>query len=182
MQFETKNERTVRQVNSFAPRAVPNRPLFALALIGMGLTAYLTFTAWSGKLVAGCTEESPCDIVLNSPWAKLFGQPTSLWGFLVYSSLASVAWIKHSGTQWKWAWMISLFAVLYSGYLITISLLILKAACPYCLSSATLFLVIFGTIIYQRPREFSWRPWVIKTAILGLIMVFALHLHYEGIW
>ena len=27
----------------------PNWPLFILALIGMGLTAYLTFTAWQGK-------------------------------------------------------------------------------------------------------------------------------------
>ena len=33
----------------------PNWPLFILALIGMGLTAYLTYTAWQGGLVAGCT-------------------------------------------------------------------------------------------------------------------------------
>jgi uncharacterized membrane protein len=166
-------------------RAVPNWPLFSLALVGMGLTAYLTLTAWSGEALAGCTEESVCDVVLNSRWSKLFGLPTSLWGFLIYSSLAGLAWIKPSGTQWKWGWTICLFAVLYSGYLTAMSLFKLQAACPYCLSSATLFLVILGTLIYQRPRELPkgfWRPWIIKTATTGLLLVLALHLHYAGIW
>jgi len=166
-------------------RAVPNWPLFVLALVGMGLTAYLTVTVWSGESVAGCTEESACDVVLNSRWSKLFGLPISFRGFLVYSSLASVAWIKRAGAQWKLAWMISVFAVLYSGYLTTISLFELKAACPYCLSSATLFLVTLGTTIYQRPRglpNFFWRPWIITTAAAGLIVVLALHLHYAARW
>jgi uncharacterized membrane protein len=165
-------------------RTVPNWPFFSLALVGMGLTAYLTLTAWSGEALAGCTEESACDVVLNSRWSKLFGLPTSFWGFLIYSSLAGLAWIKRSVMQWKLAWTMSLFAVLYSGYLTAISLFKLQAACPYCLSSATLFLVILGTLIYQRPRELPngfWRPWIIKTATAGLLLVLALHLHYAGI-
>jgi uncharacterized membrane protein len=166
-------------------RTVPNWALFGLAVVGMGITAYLTLTAWSGESVAGCTEESACDVVLNSRWSKLFALPTSLWGFLIYSSNAGLAWIKRSVMQWKLAWTISLFAVLYSGYLTAISLFELKAACPYCLSSATLFLVILGTLIYQRPRELPkgfWRPWIFKTATAGLLLVLALHLHYAGIW
>jgi uncharacterized membrane protein len=165
-------------------RTVPNWPLFSLALVGMGLTAYLTLSAWSGEALAGCSEESACDVVLNSRWSKLFGLPTSLWGFLVYSSLAGLAWIKRSIMQWKSAWTISLFAVLYSGYLTAMSLFKLDAACPYCLSSATLFLIILGTLVYQRPAElpqYFWRPWLIKTATAGLLLVLALHLHYAGI-
>ena len=165
--------------------AIPNWPLFGLAIVGMGLTAYLTLTAWSGEAVAGCTEESACDVVLNSRWSKLFGLPTSFWGFLTYSSLVGVAWTKRSGTHWRRAWTISLFAVLYSGYLTVISFFKLQASCPYCLSSATLFLVILGTLIYQRPRELPkgfWRLWIIKTATAGLLLVLALHLHFAGIW
>jgi len=162
--------------------AVPNWPVFGLALVGIALTAYLTLTAWSAESVAGCTEESACEVVLNSHWSMLFGLPTSLWGFLVYCSLAGVAWIKRSDTQWKWAWTISVFAVLYSAYLTTISFIELKAACPYCLSSAALFLVILGTTVYQRPREVSLCPWIMKTATVGLIIVLVLHLHYTGTW
>ncbi len=49
----------------------PNWPLFALAVLGMILSAYLTYTAWAEKLVAFCVEGSGCDVVLNSRWSTL---------------------------------------------------------------------------------------------------------------
>jgi len=39
----------------------PNWPLFGLALLGMALSGYLTFTAWQGSRVAFCTEGAGCD-------------------------------------------------------------------------------------------------------------------------
>ena len=165
--------------------AAPNWPLLALAVVGMALTAYLTASYWQGQALAGCPAGSGCDIVLNSRWSKLFGLPTSFWGFLVYASLAAIAWVRTADTQWKSAWLLSLFGVLYSLYLSAISLLELNAACPYCLTSAALFVVILATVAYQRPADlakFSWRPWLFKTAGSGLILVLALHLHYAGIW
>jgi uncharacterized membrane protein len=166
-------------------RDVPNWPLLGLALVGMGLTAYLTFTAWSGEIVAGCTAGSGCDLVLNSRWAKLFGLPTSFWGFLAYAALAGIAWIRRADRHWKLAWVISLFGVLYSVYLTAISFLELQAACPYCIASATLMTVILAAVLYQRPGnlpKFSWRPWLLKTIPGVLILVLLLHFHYAGIW
>ncbi|OGQ82292.1 MAG: hypothetical protein A3F90_02165 [Deltaproteobacteria bacterium RIFCSPLOWO2_12_FULL_60_19] len=163
---------------------VLNLALLALALVGMALTAYLTFTYWRGQALAGCPAGSGCDIVLNSRWSKLFGLPTSFWGFLVYAGLAAVALVKKAETQWKSAWLLSFFGVLYSLYLSSVSLLELNAACLYCLVSATLFVGILATVAYQRPADlpnFSWRPWLFKTAGSGLILVLALHLHYAGI-
>jgi uncharacterized membrane protein/glutaredoxin len=168
-----------------ALRSSLNWPLFGLALVGMALTAYLTITAWQGQALAGCAAGSGCDVVLSSRWSKLFGLPTSLWGFLVYSSLAGIAWIKRADTHWKLAWFVALFGVLYSGYLTSISLLELNAACPYCLTSAALFSVILLTVVFQRPvdlSKFSWRSWLLKTLTAGAIIVLALHLHYAGIW
>ena len=172
-------------VQQVPTRAVPNWPLLGLALIGMGITAYLTATTWAGQAVAGCAVGGGCDIVLNSQWAKLFGLPTSFWGFLAYTSLAGIAFIKHPELHWKLAWVVSLFGVLYSLYLTTISFLELKAACPYCLSSLALMLAIMGTVAYQRPRElprFSWGSWLLKTIPVGLILALVLHLHYAGVW
>lgn len=184
---KTSRKNRSRANEAFAPppaAAVPNLALLALALIGMALTAYLTFTYWRGQALAGCPAGSGCDIVLNSRWSKLFGLPTSLWGFLVYAGLAAVAWVKNAALQWKSAWLLSLFGVLYSLYLSSISLLELNAACPYCLTSAALFVVILATVAYQRPADlpkFSWQPWLLKTGGSGLIFVLALHLHYAGI-
>jgi hypothetical protein len=38
----------------------PNWPVIALALVGIALSGYLSFTAWQGKLVAFCTEGAGC--------------------------------------------------------------------------------------------------------------------------
>lgn len=167
------------------PEDGPNWPLFGLALIGMALTAYLTVTAWQEKLVAGCTVGSACDTVLTSRWSTLFGMPTSFWGFLTYALLAAIAWNKRSDAQWTFAWIVSLFGLLYSLYLTAISFLELHAACPYCLTSLGLMAVIFITVIFQRPAKmpnFHWGPWLVKTVGPALVVVLALHLHYAGYW
>ena len=163
----------------------PNWPLFVLALIGMALSGYLTFTVWSGKTVAFCTEGAGCDVVLNSRWSTLFGMPTSFWGFLAYALLAAIAWNRHADNQWRWAWVISLFGLLYSLYLTSISFFVLQAACQYCLTSLGLMTVIFTLTTFQRPEnlpKFSWGPWLAKSVGAAAVAIVTLHLYYAGYW
>jgi glutaredoxin len=99
--------------------------------------------------------------------------------------LAAIAWNRRSDAQWKVAWIVSLFGLLYSLYLTSISLFELRAACPYCLSSLVLMTAIFVTVAMQKPNniaKFSWGPWLAKTAGPALVVVLALHLHYAGYW
>jgi uncharacterized membrane protein/glutaredoxin len=163
----------------------PNWPLFGLAVIGMVLSGYLTFTAWQGRLVAFCTQGAGCDVVLNSRWSTLFGMPTSFWGFLTYALLAAVAWNKNAADRWRWAWTISLFGLLFSAYLTSVSLFQLKATCPYCLTSLGIMTAIFILTVFQRPQKlpkFSWGPWLAKTGSVAAVAVIALHLYYAGYW
>ena len=161
----------------------PNWPLFVLALLGMGLSGYLTFSAWQGQAVAFCTEGAGCDIVLNSRWSTLLGMPTSFWGFLTYALLAAVAWNRDATNRWRWAWVISLFGLLFSLYLTGISFFSLQAACPYCLVSLGLMATIFLLTTFQRPAtlsKFSWGPFLAKSVGAAAIAIVALHLHYAG--
>jgi uncharacterized membrane protein len=177
------NRPTSRQADLI--RKPPNWPLFGLALVGMALSAYLTFSAWQGKQVAFCAVGGGCDVVLSSRWSTLFGIPTSLWGFLTYAMLATVAWNKRADSQWKFAWVISLFGLVYSVYLTSVSLFVLQAACPYCLTSLTLMTVIFITVTCQRPANlprFAWGPWLAKSLGVAVVAVLALHLYYAGVW
>ena len=64
------------QATAIPTREGPNWPLFILALLGMALSGYLTFSAWQGNLVAFCTEGAGCDVVLNSRWSTLLGMPS----------------------------------------------------------------------------------------------------------
>lgn len=166
-------------------RAGPNWLLFGLALLGMALSGYLTVSAWQDKAVAFCTQGAGCDVVLNSRWSTLFGMPTSFWGFLTYALLAAVAWNKNVVDQWRWAWVIALFGLLYSLYLTSVALFELRATCPYCLTSLGLMATIFIVTTFQRPKsltKFSWGPWLAKTVGVAVVAIFALHLHYAGYW
>jgi uncharacterized membrane protein len=166
-------------------RTAPNWPLLALAVVGMALTAYLTAAAWRGEAVAGCTAGSVCDAVLGSRWAKLFGLPTSFWGFLAYAALAAIVFVKRAWLNWKLAFVVSFFGALYSAYLTSVSLLVLDAACPYCLTSFALMTAAFALTLYQRPADlprFSWPAWLAKTLPAALLVIFALHLHYAGVF
>ncbi|NIO10817.1 MAG: Vitamin K epoxide reductase [Deltaproteobacteria bacterium] len=150
----------------------------------MGLTIYLTVTAWTGDQVAGCTVGSGCDLVLNSRWATLFGLPTSFWGFLAYASLGGISFIRRVDYQWELGWVVALFGVLFSVYLTSISFFELEAACPYCLTSLALMLASLGVVSYQMPpglKGFSWGSWSLKTVPAAIIVVLALHLNFTGL-
>jgi len=165
-------------------RTAPNWPLLALSIVGILLASYLTWTDWVGSHVKGCAVGSSCDIVLSSSWARLLGFPTAFWGLLAYVTLAATAFIKRVDQHWWAAWGISFFGVLYSAYLTTVSLTILHAACPYCLTSLVLMTTIFTLVTYQRPaifESFSWPRWLTKTAPIAAAVILILHLNYTGV-
>lgn len=164
-------------------RTSPNWPLLVLSGIGILLTSYLSWTSFQGTSVKGCSVGSSCDVVLTSQWATLFGLPTATWGLLTYVALAGTSFLKRAGTHWKTAWLISLFGLLYSVYLTTISLTVLDAACPYCLTSLTLMTAIFALVTWQRPAHIT-QPWgrTLATSVpVGLAAILVLHLHYTGV-
>jgi uncharacterized membrane protein len=153
-------------------------------VLGMILSGYLSLTAFNNESVKGCAVGSGCDIVLSSQWARTLGMPTAFWGFLTYTALAAIAFVKRVDRHWQMAWVVSLFGVLYSAYLTTVSMTVLKAACPYCLTSLGLMTAIFALVTWQRPSiiaSFSWGPWLTRTAPVAVVLIGLLHLHYTGV-
>jgi uncharacterized membrane protein len=149
----------------------------------MLLTAYLTFAAFTGGGVQGCSVGGGCDLVLTSRWAKLLGLPTSLWGFLGYASLAAVAFVRRVDKHWSRAWALALFGVCYSVYLTVVSLTILQSACPYCLTSLALMTAILVLLVFQRPVETTQRRWiglVAGPAAAAAVVILALHANYTA--
>jgi uncharacterized membrane protein len=163
-------------------RSSPNWPLLVLSGLGILLTSYLSYTSFKGMSVKGCGVGSSCDVVLTSQWSELFGLPTATWGLLTYITLAATSFIKREDTHWKSAWLISMFGLLFSLYLTTVSLTVLDAACPYCLTSLTLMAAIFGLVSWQRPAHISqpWGRWIAKSVPVGIAAIFVLHLYYAG--
>src|SRR5262245_39331698 len=179
---KSKSQRTRQNeaVSKARLRSSPNWALLAITIAGMALTAYLTYTSWIGGSVRGCSAGSGCDVVLTSRWATMFGLPTAFWGFLAYAGLAGIAFIKRADTHWRYASTAALLGVAYSLYLTTVSLTVLHATCPYCLTSLGLMTAILALTTYQRPADvtISWQRWLTARIPVAAVFVFALHLQY----
>ncbi len=163
----------------------PNWPVLGLAAVGLVLAGYLTGTAWSGGEAAFCEAGADCDVVLHSRWSELLGLPTSLWGFLTYAVLAGAALIKRRSRRWKALAAVSLFGVAYSLYLTYVSLFVLEAACPYCLTSLALLAAIFVVTLAQVSQvshRVPWKPWLGASFGAAAVAVLAVHLvFYSGV-
>ena len=174
-----RGSRTPSETQALRPG--PNWPLLAVSSLGMVLTGYLAWTAFSGGAVQGCSAGGGCDIVLTSRWATLLGLPTALWGLLAYSGLAAIAFVRRADRHWSYAWTAALFGVCYSVYLTTVSLTILESACPYCLTSLGLMTGALALVVLQRPPEMAHRSWVGLVAGRGAfaaLVILLLHANY----
>ncbi|HET9942890.1 MAG TPA: vitamin K epoxide reductase family protein [Terriglobia bacterium] len=166
-------------------RPSPNWPLWALSVLGMILTGYLSWTALNNEAVRGCSVGSGCDTVLSSPWATTLGMPTAFWGFLTYVALAATAFVKRVDRHWQIAWTVSFFGLIYSLYLTAVSMTVLKAACPYCLTSLGLMTAIFALVTWQRPNDlagFAWGALLTRAVPLAIAVIIVLHLQYTGVF
>jgi uncharacterized membrane protein len=159
-------------------RSSPNWPLLAVSSVGIALTAYLSWAAFGGGAVQGCSAGGGCDVVLHSRWATLFGLPTAFWGLLAYIALAAIAFIRKPITHWTYAWTVAFIGVCYSVYLTVVSLTILKSACPYCLTSLALMSAALGLVVWQRPPGLAHRSWVSLAAgraAIAAVVILAVH-------
>jgi uncharacterized membrane protein/glutaredoxin len=153
-----------------------------LSCLGIALTGYLSWTAFTGGAVQGCAAGGGCDTVLNSRWATLLGLPTAFWGLLAYTGLAAIAlFVRRADQHWSYAWTAAFFGVCYSVYLTAVSLTILQSACPYCLTSLALMTAILALVVTQRPPEMARRSWVGLAAgrgALAALVILVLHGNY----
>jgi uncharacterized membrane protein len=154
-----------------------------LSVLGVALTAYLSWTTFSGGEVAGCSAGGGCDLVLSSRWATLLGLPTALWGLLAYVALGAIAFIRRADQHWSFAWTVAFFGVCYSVYLTVVSLTVLQSACPYCLTSLGLMTATLALVVWQRPPEMAHRSWVGLSAgrgVLAALVILVLHAGYAA--
>jgi uncharacterized membrane protein len=175
----------IQEAGATAParREPPDAALLVLSGVGVLLTAYLVHAEYAGAALKGCSIGSSCDVVLSSRWATLLGLPTSVWGLAAYAALAGAALIGRADRRWQIAWPFAFFALIFSAYLTTISLAVIGAACPYCLTSLALVTAIFVLATWRLVSGHGMaavrRRFAIMAPLAGAI-VLVLHLNYTG--
>jgi uncharacterized membrane protein len=119
--------------------------ILVIAIIGLGIASYLTYTHYAGIKVA-CLSSGGCETVQASEWSKLAGVPVAVLGLIGYVSiLASLAVPGDMGRIG--AFGIALIGFLFSMYLTYRELFSIHAICQWCVSSAvlmTLLMILTG--------------------------------------
>jgi uncharacterized membrane protein len=155
----------VRAFNSEAVISVPRwmdmlTPV--LALIGLGIALYMTYIE-TQSVQAICGPLGDCNAVQNSPYATLFGWlPVGVLGAVGYIAILVVWLLGHliPGVVRTYApaaiFAMALFGTIFSVYLTYLELLVIRAVCIWCLSSAVIIALIL--VFNVKPLILSLNP------------------------
>jgi uncharacterized membrane protein len=132
----------------------PAYTMLALTLIGIAVALYVGKGGYTGEPL-WCPIIDGCNVVVNSPYSRIFGVPMAYFGFIYYLYMfalaARLAFDPFSNS-------LRFRAVLYAGvgaasslYFMYLQLGFIHAVCVYCLiSAATTFLLLFAAIWHFR--------------------------------
>jgi uncharacterized membrane protein len=141
---------------------------FALAIAGLGVSSYLTYTHFTDAKILGCAENSTinCLKVTTSPQSYVFGIPVALLGLLFYVALVPIlspwAWQMTrrlpfiSPVAWQkarralpWVRLGSLLVGIgFVLYLVYAELYEIDAICLYCTSVHIITFLLFALTVF----------------------------------
>ena len=114
----------------------------ALAAVGLGIAAYLTYVHYAG-LHPACLSSGGCEQVQSSHWSKLAGIPVATIGLAGYAAiLASLVVPGEAGLAG--GALMALVGFGFSVYLTYLELFRIHAICQWCVASAVLMTLIAG--------------------------------------
>lgn len=138
------------------------RSLQALALLavaGLGIAAYLTWTYTMGGSPV-CLGGGGCATVQHSPYAWLMGLPVPALGGLLYVALIATAMLAlRARAALQEMLLLALFGLslaglLFSAYLTYLEFYVIYAVCLWCVLSAVVMTAIFALALLAW-RQFS---------------------------
>jgi len=142
----------------------PSWTVAGLALLGLAVSAYLTWLKLTGNAALFCRPGSGCEAVQSSRYGTFLWVPTAAWGAVFYAVIAALALWGLSLTRWRIAFLLAAAGVGFSIYLTALSVFAVHATCPYCLLSTAIALVLLALLVWQKPAgsRRHWGPLVVQ--------------------
>ena len=111
-----------------------------LALVGLGVAAYLTYIHYEGiKPVCGLGGD--CEKVQTSEWSKLAGVPVAVLGLVGYAAILVTLFIDREAALIAGA-IFALAGFGFSAYLTYRELFSIDAICQWCVASAVIMTLL----------------------------------------
>lgn len=122
----------------------------ALALAGLGIAGYLTYTRYSGARIVCAT--GGCETVQRSSYSTVAGVPVAVLGlagyaFVFLTALGTSEPVRVAGAT------AALVGVLFAAWLVYAQLALIHAVCQWCVASdVVLALLAVAAVLRARER------------------------------
>ena len=127
-----------------------------VALIGLGIAAYLTIVHYTGAAPA-CAIAHGCEVVQSSSYAKLAGIPVALLGLLGYVGILATL-LRDDETARMATALLALGGAGFSAWLSYVEIARLDAICIWCVGSAICMVLLAGLSVARVLSAPSDRP------------------------
>jgi len=111
----------------------------ALALVGAGIAAYLTYARYAHVTIACST--GGCETVQSSDYAEIVGIPVAVLGLTGYLAIFATALLRGERARVVGAGL-ALGGLIFSLYLILVQVFAIEAFCQWCLASDAVMLLL----------------------------------------
>jgi uncharacterized membrane protein len=128
-----------------------------LTIIGLLVSIYMTIYKITSN-DSMCIGSGDCKTVNASRYAEVYGIPVAVLGVAGYSAILAVlllgrrpGFLQQNGTLLFFG--LSLTGFLFTLYLIFVEVALIKAYCPFCITSQTAMTLIFIISVIQLVRQ-----------------------------
>jgi uncharacterized membrane protein len=128
----------------------------ALTIIGLLVSIYMTIYKFTNKDIqaAMCVGAHGCTIVNSSPYAEVNGIPVAVVGVFGYLSILALFYLEARPGFFQDNGSMLLFGVTLVGFLFTVWLIyveiaLIKAYCPFCITSQIAMTLIFALTVIR---------------------------------
>ena len=129
----------------------------ALAVLGLLVSIYMTiYKVTSNNSM--CLGSGDCSTVNASKYSEVNGIPVAVIGVLGYAAILAVHYFENRNRFFKQNGTLIIFGMALTGFLFTLWLIyvevaILKALCPFCVTSQTAMTLIFIIAVIRLIRQ-----------------------------
>jgi uncharacterized membrane protein len=131
------------------------RAIGLLALVGLGLAAYLHYVRATGGTIA-CTSGG-CETVQASRYAELLGVPVAALGAAAYAGILASAF-RADDLALVGGATLALVGVCFGAYLLYVQLAVIGAVCEWCVASDAVMSVLARLTVLRLACGFSATP------------------------
>jgi uncharacterized membrane protein len=131
--------------------------MIVLATSGLLVSIYMTVYKFT-KIEAMCIGSGGCSTVNGSRYSEINGIPVAVLGILGYATILALLFLESrpgffqdNGTMLQFG--ISLLGFLFTLYLIYVETALIKAYCPFCLTSQAVMTIIFILSVIRLARQ-----------------------------